>query len=103
MRFMAGSGSEALLWPNRPVLGMPVLQTTLRLSLQGAAAHAELPCISKSGKPRITAKNTFAVKHLHHKWRLLAGLDAGFKVVDNLTPSNAKRTFRRLQKRRCPQ
>ena len=67
--------------------------------LHGAASRLARPCArlpagrpvhpSKSGKPMITAKNTFAVKHLHHKPPVPTGLDASLKVVDNLHPPSA--------------
>jgi hypothetical protein len=43
----------------------------------------------ESGKPAITAKKAFAVKHLHHKPRRLAGLDGRPETVDNCASPTA--------------
>jgi hypothetical protein len=56
-----------------------------------------------SGKPTITAKNAFAVKHLHHRPPHLTGLDGAAEVVDNCAPPEATALNLAAPTRRFPQ
>jgi hypothetical protein len=103
------------LWPSRPVQEVVAAGCKPRLSVGAKALddssrmHPINSAVvllrtkgpfSKFGKPMITAKNTFAVKHLHHKPPHLTGLDANFKVVDNLPPPSAIAHFMAAPKKK---
>jgi hypothetical protein len=64
--------------------GQVLLDIYWCLNQRGAQAATE------SGKPTITAKNAFAVNHLHHKPPHPMGLDAGAEYVDNCGPPVAR-------------
>jgi len=56
-----------------------------------------------AGKLSITAKNAFAVKHLHHKPLILGGLDGGGECVDNCDPPTVRMLILAAYRRRYPQ
>jgi hypothetical protein len=59
-----------------------------RCACRGANTATEIaddcaPAFAAFGKPTITTKKTFQVKHLHHKAALCAAIDLGAESVDN--------------------